>query len=140
RAKDVAKLKESITGEHKNLLDFAAAIKSLDTLLKTEAKGYSLHSIYAKIPEILKGYVEIVYDLNNNPSIKFFESLLYKSEFYKESLQSIALWITNDDERPFVLSTPRLDDDHVVHLPIPFKHGLIDLLGEMKRKGKPYHE
>lgn len=86
------------------------------------------------MPEILKGYVELTYDLNNNPSFRIFESLLYKSGFYNKSSQSIALWITDNDERPFCLSTPRLNDPHVLHLDIPFDHPGIDALSRMKRE------
>ena len=72
-------------------------------MLKSNAKGYSLEPLYERVPEILRGYVELVYDLNNNPSFRFFESLLYQSRYYKTSSQSISLWITNNDERPFCL-------------------------------------
>jgi len=34
-------------------------------MLKINAKGYSLEILYEKLPEILKGYVELIYDLNN---------------------------------------------------------------------------
>lgn len=44
-------------------------------MLKTKAKGATLEPLYKEVPEILKGYVELVYDLNNNPSYRFFESL-----------------------------------------------------------------
>src|SRR5690606_24400717 len=71
---------------------------------------------------------------NNNPSFRLFESLIYKSKYYKESSQSIALWITDNDERPFCLSTPRLDEPHVLHLNIPLNHPGIDALSRMKRQ------
>ena len=87
------------------------------------------------MPDILKGYVELVYDLNNNPSYRFFEALLYNSEFYNDSLQSISMWITENDDRPFVLSTPRVDDENTLHLEIPFSHNFIDAVSRMKREG-----
>jgi L-ascorbate metabolism protein UlaG (beta-lactamase superfamily) len=43
------------------------------------------------------------------------------------------MWLTHNDERPFVLSTPRLDESHVVHLDIPFDHPAIDIMSKMKR-------
>jgi len=109
------------------------AIKDLDKLLVLEAKGFSLESVYEKIPDILKGYVELFYDRNNNASFRFFESLLYKSKYYNISSQSVALWITNNDHRPFCLSTPRLDEDNVINLNIPFIDPGIDELSKMKR-------
>ncbi|MEL7004456.1 MAG: MBL fold metallo-hydrolase, partial [Bacteroidota bacterium] len=105
----------------------------LDTMLKGCAKGYSLEPLYEKVPEILKGYVELIYDLNHNPSFRIYESLLYKSKFYNDESQSIALWLTENDERPFVLSTPRLKEDDVLHLDISFSHEGIDELAKMKR-------
>jgi len=53
-----------------------------------------------------------------NASYRIFESLLYRSEFYNKQSQSLALWITNNDERPFCLSTLRLEEINVLNLPI----------------------
>lgn len=133
RVEEVKALKERITESSAQLIALRDAILELDKLLKTQAKGYSLESLYEQVPDILKGYVELVYDLNNHPSFRVFESLLYKSEFYNPCSQSIALWITDNDTRPFCLSTPKLDDPAVLHLPVPFSHEGIDALSRMKR-------
>lgn len=125
-------LNETLAKEH-NLIAFARAVKALDKMLLTEAKGFGLEELYAKVPEILKGYVELYYDRNNNAGFRFFESLLYKSEYYNKNAQSIALWITNNDHRPFCLSTPRLNEPHILHLDIPFDHPGLDELAKMKR-------
>jgi len=130
---EVKALRDEINEKQARPIAFARAVNELNAMLKNHAKGYSLESLYDKVPEILKGYVELVYDLNNNPSFRFFEPLLYKSEFYGKASQSIALWITNNDERPFCLSTPQLDDPNVLHLEIPFDHPGIDALSRMKR-------
>lgn len=141
RVGEVKQLKEDTQNKRAVQLQLAEAINQLNQLLKEEGKGYCLDELYAKVPDILKGYVELVYDLNNNPSYRFFEALLYNSDFYGEDAQSIALWLTNNDERPFVLSTPRLEgDEESLHLSIPFKHKAIDLLGKMKRKAFPYEK
>jgi L-ascorbate metabolism protein UlaG (beta-lactamase superfamily) len=133
RTEEIKKLKQQILVERAGLLQFAESIIELDKLLKNTAKGFSLEALYSKVPDILKGYVELVYDLNNNASFRFFEALLYKSELFDKSMQSIALWITNNDERAFCLSTPRLDEANVLHLNIPFNHEAIDVLARMKR-------
>ena len=125
-------LKETLQKQSK-LIELAKAIQELDKLL-SEASGNSLEKVYDEVPELLKGYVELYYDRNNNAGFRFFESLLYESEFYDKKYQSIALWITNNDQRPFCLSTPRLTENHVLHLEIPFDHAGIDKLSEMKRK------
>ncbi|TEB40542.1 MBL fold metallo-hydrolase, partial [Flavobacterium circumlabens] len=100
----------------------------------------SLEGLYKNVPDILKGYVELIYDLNGNPSFRFYEQLLYKSKFYNKSNQSLALWVTNNDSRPFCLSTPRLDEKDVLHLEMPFEHKFIDELSKMKRTPRPYAE
>ncbi len=133
RADEIKQLKEQTTKSREKSIQLHAAIVELDKMLKNNAKGYSLESLYEKVPEMLKGYVELVYDLNDNPSFRLFESLLYRSEFNTKSSQSIALWITNNDTRPFCLSTPKLDDPAVLHLHIPFDHQGIDAISKMKR-------
>lgn len=133
RIEEVKKLRQDTIEKRAKSIELHAAIVELDKILKSNATGFSLEPLYEKVPEILKGYVELVYDLNNNPSYRLFESLLYKSEFFDESAQSIALWMTDNDSRPFCLSTPKLDDDHVLHLNIPLNHKGIDDLAKMKR-------
>src|SRR5262245_52016581 len=63
---------KTLTGQ-KAILEFAEAIKSLDQMLVNEANGYSMEALYSKVPDLLKGYVELVYDLHDNPSIRFLE-------------------------------------------------------------------
>lgn len=134
KVEGVRTLIQNTEHNQKDVIAFAKAIKDLDQLLQEQGKGYSLEPLYEEVPEILKGYVELVYDLNNHPSFRIIESLLYRSEFYNKKSQSIALWLTDNDERPFVLSTPRLDSEDVVHLNIPFDHAFIDKLSKMKRE------
>ncbi|MCW3466336.1 MBL fold metallo-hydrolase [Chitinophaga nivalis] len=134
RVAEVKQLRDETLIRQADAIEFAKAVVELDQLLKSIAKGYSLEALYDQVPEVLRGYVELVYDLNNNPSFRVFESLLYKSRFYAEASQSIALWITDNDQRPFCLSTPQLDDENVLHLPIPFHHAGIDALSKMKRE------
>lgn len=133
RVEEVKELKAEILNKQSNAIALSVAIKELDQLLKTKAKGASLEPLYKEVPEILKGYVELVYDLNNHPSYRFFESLLYSSPFYSKQSQSISLWETLNDERPFCLSTPQLEDPKVLQLDIPFDHKGIDTLSRMKR-------
>ena len=134
RVEEIKALRSETQAKQAKLIEFAQAITELDKMLKNFAKGFSLEALYEKVPPILKGYVELAYDLNNNPSFRFFEPLLYKSEFYNKASQSIALWLTDNDERPFCLSTPRLDEPHILHLDIPFDHKGIDALSKMKRQ------
>lgn len=129
---EIKSLMETIKKEQSHMLALAEAIKTLDKWLADEANGYSIEPIYQNVPGPLKGYIELVYDLNNNPSIRFIEGLLYKSPYYNQTSQSIALSLTDNDDRSFIFSTPRLSNDRTLHLKIPFKHEGVDELFKMK--------
>ncbi|GGA81212.1 hypothetical protein GCM10011511_00220 [Puia dinghuensis] len=133
RTDEVERLMRDTIERRRHMIEFAWAVKELDKLLLSEARGGGLEKVYSKVPELLKGYVELFYDRNNNADFRFFESLLYKSDFYNKSSQSVALWITMNDQRPFCLSTPRLNERDVLHIDIPFDHPGIDELAKMKR-------
>lgn len=140
RVEEVKQLRDETKVKQAKYIEMCEAILALDKMLQKQAKGFALESLYEQVPDILKGFVELTYDLNNNPSFRFFESLLYESEFYNKTLQSIALWVTDNDERPFCLSTPRLDEPNVLHLNIPFDHEGIDALSSMKRNAGSIEE
>ena len=130
-------LMEKTRKEQAHMLKLAEDIKTLEGMLENEATGHSLESLYDAVPEGLKGYVELVYDLNNHPSIRLIEGLLYKSPYYNESSQSVALSTVDDDYRPFVFSTPRLKSEDRVHLDTPFACSALDELFRMKFKARP---
>jgi Predicted Zn-dependent hydrolases of the beta-lactamase fold len=133
RTKEVKALMERTMREQTHMIDLAGAIKALSDMLRNEAKGHSLEPMYQKVPEALRGYVELVYDLNNNPSFRLIEGLLYQSPSYNLSAQSVALSMINNDKRPFVFSTPWLEDDEQLKLEIPFDHPGIDELAKMRK-------
>jgi L-ascorbate metabolism protein UlaG (beta-lactamase superfamily) len=133
RVEDVRKLKDNTMTTLKPLLDFAEAIRELNRMLMTEAKGFSMDPLYEKIPSILRGYVELLYDTNNNPGFRFFESLLYQSPYYVEESQSISFYLIENDNRAFVLSTPRIESENVLNMNIPFKSAAIDELFRAQR-------
>lgn len=82
------------------------------------------------MPENLKGYVELVYHLNNNPAIRYLEGLLYKSKYYDPALQSISLSLSEEDGRAFAPSTPRLPDEKKLgwNIPSPMSGSICFLL------------
>ncbi len=79
RVNQIKALLEKTRKEQAHMLELAEAIKTIDNILMNEADGYPLEPLYNKVPDVLRGYVELVYDLNNHPSIRFIEGLLYKS-------------------------------------------------------------
>ncbi|HEY4087320.1 MAG TPA: MBL fold metallo-hydrolase [Bryobacteraceae bacterium] len=133
RVPDIRALIASTKQERAHMIAFAEAIQQLDELLRARADGHSLEPLYAFVPPLLRGYVELVYDLGNQPSFRLIEPLLYRSPFYNTASQSLMLSPIDQDDRPFVLSTPRLDTDASVHLPLPFSSDAIDHLFAMKR-------
>jgi len=133
----VKELMERTTEQNQDLLAFAEAVKTLEGMLQNEAKGNTLLPLYDRLPEELKGYVELGYDLNNNPSIRFIERLLYRSSYYKRGSQAIRLSIADQDHRSFALSTPRFPDARNIHYQMPFDSEAIDRLFSMKHTPRP---
>ena len=135
-------LVQQLANETRNspLAELSRAICELDEMLKANANGYSLESLYTLVPDELRGYVELVYDLHNHPSFRLFERLLYKSRFYDPKLQSVMLSLITQDDRPFVLSTPRFEEPGKVHLQIPFASEQLDFLFQLKVKSASFGE
>ena len=136
----ISQLKTNILGNFSHLVQFAKDIHALADMLEHEADGTSFDEFYARMPESLKGFVELTYDISHHPSFRFFEALLYKSKYYRPDAQSIRLSLIHSDDRPFVLSTPRLKEENTVSLHIPFSHRGIDRLSAMKRVKDDYRE
>src|SRR5687767_12644102 len=65
RSDDIKKLREKTVWNQDKLIQFAKAVKELDMLLLSDAKGFGLEKLYEKVPDLLKGYVELYYDRNN---------------------------------------------------------------------------
>src|SRR5205807_7798459 len=103
----------------RNLKLAKSAIEFHNHLVQT-AKGQGLEPFYAQLPPELGGYVELVYDYYNRPTVRFCESLLYESYYYDKSLQSLRLFKqTHDKSRAFFMSTPRLPAKDEIHWAIP---------------------
>lgn len=140
RMPEIQALLERTLAQARPALEFAENIRSLDQLIRREAKGFSLEPFYAQIPDALKGYVELTYDLNHVPSFRLIERLLYRTPVYDRAWQSIGLSLVDRDERPFVLSTPRLPGSDYLCLNLPFDDPRLDALFAMKRTPRPVDE
>jgi len=140
RVDEIRELRENTKRDRAALIRLSKALDSLDEMLRSSAKGYSLHPLYEKIPPLLRGYVELAYDLNNNPSFRLIEPLLYRSHYYDPSLQSLMLSTISNDDRPFVLSTPRLESEAALHLRLPFHSPVIDDMFRLKSAPRPWGE
>lgn len=140
RVDEIRELRDSTKRKRAALIELSEAIDSLDSMLRSSARGYSLHSLYPKIPPALRGYVELVYDLNNHPSFRFIEPLLYRSGYYDPSQQSLMLSTISSDDRPFVLSTPRLGSDDALNIPLSFSDTAVDELFRLKSVPRSWGE
>jgi L-ascorbate metabolism protein UlaG (beta-lactamase superfamily) len=140
RVDEIRNLRDQTNRMRSHLIELSDAIASLDEILRTHAKGFSLQPLYQMVPDILKGYIELVYDLNHNPSFRIIEPLLYRSHYYDRTTQSLMLSVLTGDDRPFVLSTPRLESDSLFHLRVPFDDEVVDELFRLKSLPRPWGE
>jgi len=140
RVDEIRTLRDRIKKERSHLIELSSAITALDTLLRESGKGFSLQPLYARVPDCLRGYVELVYDLNNQPSFRLIEPLIYKSKYYDRRAQSLMLSQITNDDRPFILSTPRLLEENSLHLEHPFDHEAVDYLFQLKTQSAPWDE
>ena len=141
RVDEIKALRDNTLTACSDLLQLCEDLDELNKMLKEETSGYALTDLYPKVPERLRGLVELYYDLNNNASYRFFEPLLYESEFYTDSIQSFNLFLVNDDDsRSFVLSTPKLPSEDSLHFQLPFKSRKIEDLFRMSDVARPYGE
>jgi L-ascorbate metabolism protein UlaG (beta-lactamase superfamily) len=134
RAAEVADLLAVVRRERAGMLGLAAAVAEADEIVRQGAAGFDLRPLYPRLPGVLSGLVELVYDTSNQPSVRFIEPLVYESGFYAEDRQSVQLFLDEGAERPFVMSTPRLASPGVLELGVPFGHpGLEELfLGRVR--------
>jgi L-ascorbate metabolism protein UlaG (beta-lactamase superfamily) len=133
RLDEVKTLLRSTLEEQGYMVTLSKAIKELTRMLKQEAKGYSIESLYEKVPDVLRGYVELFYDLSNAPGFRFIEPLLYHSKYYNEAFQSVSLSLIDSDHRPFVLSTPVLGDAGKISINLAFRDKVLDEFFMMNR-------
>lgn len=140
RVDEIRTLRDRIRERRKAILELSLALEHLNRMLCAEAKGLSLEPLYAKVPAILKGYVELTYDLNGSANFRLLEPLLYRSCYYQIDAQSLMLSEITGDDRPFALSTPRLESPETVHLWIPFKDEAVDQLFRLKTTPLPRYK
>jgi L-ascorbate metabolism protein UlaG (beta-lactamase superfamily) len=138
RSEEMREFLETTEREHRDSIEFAEALNhSYDELVKT-AKGQCLDEFYERLPQPLRGRVELVYDYNCNPIIRTLENFFYASSLYKPHLQSLRLLEQkSDSSRPFFLNTPRLDQTDQMEWRIPFDKEEIDLLFETDIAPRP---
>ncbi len=124
----VKELFEKTTASTGHLAEFAEALKGVERLLAEEAKGYSLEALYKRVPNPARGFVELVYDLYDNPSARIIEGLMFESRYHEPARQSLRLTRSDPDHRPLGLTTPRLVDANELSVHLPFSSKALDAL------------
>lgn len=137
RAGEIRHLLDETRRRRGRLLDFAEGVRQLHELLARRADGSSLEPIYQEVPEPLRGYVELVYDVEHRAGARFLEGLLYRSPYHDEAWQSVHLSRVGAAPRPFAFSTPRLPGEGQVALPLPFTSPLLDELYRARYEPQP---
>jgi L-ascorbate metabolism protein UlaG (beta-lactamase superfamily) len=137
-AGEIARLLREAESGRREELEFAREITEFCGRLSAEAKGQSLETFYRSVPERLRGYVELVYDYNNNPLVRFSEGMLYESDYYDEGRQSLSISrLERDGTRPFFMSTPRLRSGGEVTWAVPFADPRVDELFKLDDAPQP---
>lgn len=132
---DIQALIEELNEKCGDLIELSDAVKQLDDLLYEHTSGESLEYLYAKVPEPLKGCVELFMDMEHRPSYRIIEPLMYRSAYYKPSLQSLSFGLLSKvGERPFVLSTPRLADKNHLQVNADFNASIVDTIFRAREK------
>jgi L-ascorbate metabolism protein UlaG (beta-lactamase superfamily) len=114
------------------MIAFATAVAQAEELLIAHALGESMEPLYARLPDVVKGYVELVYDYYSRPSLRFDEGLLYRSPYYKPELQTVSVFTLDNDEcRTFATSTPRPRSQDLCEIRVPFNDDRLTKLFAM---------
>jgi L-ascorbate metabolism protein UlaG (beta-lactamase superfamily) len=125
--------------------EYADSIRMAQETLKFQAQltaaasaGLPLAPFYARVPDELRGYVELVYDYFTRPGIRVIEPLLYESRHYKPHLQSFRLFsLKNDRSRDFIFSTPRLPGEGEIDWQVRFDDPRVDALFALDTAPQP---
>jgi L-ascorbate metabolism protein UlaG (beta-lactamase superfamily) len=132
---DIKALIEELDEKCSDLIELSDAVKQLDDLVYKHTSGESIEYLYPQVPDPLKGCVEIFLDMEHRASYRLIEPLLYRSSYYKPSLQSLSFGLLSKvGERPFVLSTPRLPDENHIQVEADFNAPIVDAIFQTRER------
>jgi len=126
----IAALAEEL-GAQRDLLDLAGAVDRVTAMLD-ETDGGDLGPLYGQVPGALQGLVELVYDGRHRARALFREALLYRGRFDPSPREAIHLTLNEGDDRPFMLSTPRVTTDRGLVAPMPLADKAVDVLARSR--------
>jgi L-ascorbate metabolism protein UlaG (beta-lactamase superfamily) len=125
--------------------EYADSIRMAQDVLKFQAQlaagaaaGLPLAPFYNRVPDSLRGYVELLYDYFTRPGMRVIEPMLYESKHYRPHLQSFRLFsLKNDRARDFIFSTPRLPSAGELDWQVPFNDPRVDALFALDTNPQP---
>jgi L-ascorbate metabolism protein UlaG (beta-lactamase superfamily) len=137
RAGEVNELVQRMQKAQAGRMRLAEALESFQRVLLEEARGQSLEPFYQKLPEPLRGRVELVYDYHNRPSLRVLEGMMYRSPYHQPELQSLRLLALESDSRPDLLTTPLLSEPTQLEWQVPFSDSRLDELFALDLRPRP---
>ncbi len=134
--KDIQKLLSFIENELTEIISVSDAVQKLEDMLRLHTSGETIEGLYSKVPEELRGYVEIFLDNEHNAGYRLIEPLLYSSELYRTDIQSFCFSINSGaEDRSFVFSTPRVPEENNIIIYIPFASDDLDIIFGSRESG-----
>jgi L-ascorbate metabolism protein UlaG (beta-lactamase superfamily) len=138
RAGEVKELAQKTQQAQAERIRLAEALESFQRLLLEEAKGQSMEPFYAKLPEPLRGRVELLYDYHGRPSLRVLEGMMYRGPCHQRELQSLRLLrLESDAGRPDLLTTPVLSEPGQLEWQVPFDDKKLDALFALDLEPRP---
>ncbi len=119
------------------IIELANAYLDFNRKLQSEANGFSLEEHYHAIPPPLRGLLELFYDVDSHPRMRFFEELLAELGL-NNNAQQLYIGPMADDERKFFLSNPRVSPGEGLIRSISFRDPGIDTLAAARFEGAPF--
>lgn len=118
---------QSNTEHIKHSLRLAGDLQELALLIEAKS-GESLTDLYDQVPQSIKFCTEFYYQNDGKPAYYLHEKLAYQSNLFLDAMQSVVIYQGNADTRPFSLTTPRVFNEVVASLQLPFCSPGLDKL------------
>ncbi|MCM0036374.1 MAG: MBL fold metallo-hydrolase [Burkholderiaceae bacterium] len=133
----VKALIESTKAEQAKQIEFGDALRESFRMISKNADGFSIEPHYEKLPEPVRGYVELTYTIGGHPDLRVNEPLLYRSPAYNRNVQSSVIYRAQGDLRPFAFSTPKMPGPNIFELQEPFDAEIYDYLARLRHYPQP---
>ena len=137
---EVARLLAETKARSADLIRFAHDFKAFDQRLQETGTGYSLDALHENLPPTLAGLTELVYDQNNQPTVRIIEELVSYAGLTNTASQEILLTGIADAERKFFMNTPRIAGPGNFFSRVPFASPMLDRLSSMRTCPAPFGE